>query len=78
MTEWKKLQRASEPLTSTVSLDPITEELFRPFDYESDGTEKFYPYLLPEVLPKSWNIGVIVGASGTGKSQLLTQFDGQL
>jgi GNAT superfamily N-acetyltransferase len=78
MTEWKKLQRAVEPLTSTVSLDPITEELIRPFDYESDGTEKFYPYLLPKDLPEHWNIGVIVGASGTGKSQLLTQFDGQL
>ena len=59
-------------------MDEITSELIRPFDYQSDGTEAFYPYLLPEDLPESWGIGVIVGASGTGKSKLLAQFDGEI
>ena len=74
MTEWTKLQRSSEPLTSFVALDPITEELIKPFDYKSDGTETFHQYLLPSDLPKEFGIGVIVGASGTGKSTLLKEF----
>jgi GNAT superfamily N-acetyltransferase len=75
---WKPLLRSDVPLISSVELDPITEELIRPFDYQSDGTEKFYPYVLPNDLPKYWGIGVIVGASGTGKSKLLAQFDGEI
>lgn len=79
MTEdWKPLKRSDTPLTSKVEMDEITAELIRPFDYNSDGIEEFYPYLLPEDLPKSWGIGVIVGASGTGKSKLLAQFDGEI
>lgn len=75
MTEdWKKLERSDVPLTSTVSLDEITQDLIRPYDYESDGTEQFYPYLIPKDLPSNFNIGVIVGASGTGKSTLLKHF----
>ena len=75
MTEdWKPLKRSETPLTSKVEMDEITAELIRPFDYKSDGIEEFYPYLLPEDLPTTWGIGVIVGASGTGKSKLLAQF----
>jgi GNAT superfamily N-acetyltransferase len=74
MTDWKPLERSSTPLVSSVVLDEITQELIKPFDYESDGTEKFYPYLLPADLPKDFGIGVIVGASGTGKSTLLNSF----
>lgn len=78
MTEWQPLKRATTPLTSHVEMDDLTAELIRPFDYASSGSEEFYPYLLPEDLPKSWGIGVIVGASGTGKSKLLAQFDGEI
>lgn len=76
MTDWVKLERATAPLTSTVKMDPITEELIKPFDYQSNGTEEFYPYLLPTDLParNEFGIGVIVGASGTGKSTLLKTF----
>jgi GNAT superfamily N-acetyltransferase/ABC-type thiamine transport system ATPase subunit len=74
MTDWKPLERSNTPLVSSVVLDEITQELIKPFDYESDGTEKFYPYLLPTDLPKDFGIGVIVGASGTGKSTLLKSF----
>ena len=74
MTEWTKLERSKEPLVSSVNLDEITQELIKPFDYISNGQEKFYPYVLPKDLPQTWGIGVIVGASGTGKSKLLSQF----
>jgi hypothetical protein len=47
---WKKLSRAEHPLSSTVEMDEVTADLIRPFDYESDGTESFYPFLLPEDL----------------------------
>jgi GNAT superfamily N-acetyltransferase len=74
MTNWHKLERSEQPLTSTVEIDELTAELIKPFDYQSDGTENFYPYLIPENLPKDFGIGVIVGASGTGKSTLLKSF----
>ena len=74
MESWQKLARSTTPLVSRVEMDPLTEELIRPFDYESDGTESFYPYLIPKELPKDFHIGVIVGASGTGKSNLLMEF----
>lgn len=75
MTEWEKLDRSLFPLTSTVEMDELTEDLIRPFDYNSDGTERFYPFLLPLRLPhKNFSLGVIVGASGTGKSTLLKNF----
>ena len=76
--DWKPLKRSETPLVSRVEMDEITEELIRPFDYKSDGESEFYPYLLPEGLPEYWGIGVIVGASGTGKSKLLAQFDGEI
>jgi GNAT superfamily N-acetyltransferase len=74
MTEevfWNPLQRSEIPLSSSVPLDEITKALIEPFDYKSEGSEFFFPYLLPEELPQDFNIGVIVGASGTGKSTLL-------
>lgn len=77
MTEpqWQQLSRSETPLVSRVELpDGLTEHLIEPFDYKSDGTETFYPYVIPDSLPKEFGIGVIVGASGTGKSTLLRQF----
>jgi GNAT superfamily N-acetyltransferase len=75
MTDWTPLKRSNIPLTSKVDLDEVTEDLIKPFDYQSDGTSEFYPYELPDDLPEWWHIGVIVGASGTGKSKLLATFD---
>ena len=74
MSEWIPLYRKSEPKQSSVIMDDITINLIRPFDYDSDGTEKFYPYEIPRDLPTDFGIGVIVGASGTGKSTLLQEF----
>jgi GNAT superfamily N-acetyltransferase len=74
MTNWKKLERSETALTSKVEIDELTAELIKPFDYQSDGTTSFFPYLLPEDMPKDFGIGVIVGASGTGKSTFLKSF----
>ena len=74
MSDWKPLKRKEIASTSFVHMDDITEQLIRPFDYESDGTERFYPYEIPVELPVNFGIGVIVGASGTGKSTLLRDF----
>jgi ABC-type lipoprotein export system ATPase subunit/GNAT superfamily N-acetyltransferase len=71
---WQNLVRSAEPLVSLVEMDRVTENLIRPFDYSSTGEERFYPFLVPEDLPSEFSIGVIVGASGTGKSTLLANF----
>jgi GNAT superfamily N-acetyltransferase len=73
MTDWKPLERSKFPKTSNVYADTLTRSLVEPFDYEFDGNEEFYPWRMPE-LPAQWGIGVIVGASGTGKSTLLNCF----
>jgi len=74
MTEWIPLKRKAEPKTSKIGMDDQTRNLIRPFDYDSEGIEKFYPYEIPVDLPVNFGIGVIVGASGTGKSTLLKEF----
>jgi len=74
VSQWNTLKRKDIPKVSQVEMDSITATLINPFDYESDGTEKFYPYEIPADLPLQWGIGVIVGASGTGKSTLLKEF----
>lgn len=74
LDDWHELDKSSVPLESKVLLDELTSNLLIPFDYQSDGVEKFYPYLLPSNLPKEFGLGVIVGASGSGKSTLLHNF----
>jgi GNAT superfamily N-acetyltransferase len=66
-----QLNRKSEPLTSIVTVDEFTEAASAAFDYEFIGESKFFPYELPEL--GEYEIGVIVGASGSGKSLLLKE-----
>lgn len=73
---WIPLQRADEALRSHVALDSLTVELIRPYDYSTNGESSFHPFLLPNI-PEQFNIGLIVGASGTGKSTLLRKFGNQ-
>ena len=68
------LERKTTPLISKIEMDDLTNELIAPFDYQSDGVEVFYPFTIPKDLPQTYNLGVIVGASGTGKSTLLQEF----
>jgi ABC-type ATPase with predicted acetyltransferase domain len=72
--EWQKLEKSKTPLESIIEMDELTSSLISPFDYKSEGTEQFFPYLIPDDLPKVFGVGVIVGASGTGKSTLLKTF----
>ena len=69
-----ELLRNDNPKVSNVIMDDITKKLILPFDYQSDGSEKFYPFEIPVDLPTDWGIGIIVGASGTGKTTLLKEF----
>ena len=60
-------------LTSQVQVDNITDEISKMFDYKFDGQTEF---TVPNFrnINKDFNIGLIVGASGTGKSSLLKDF----
>ena len=75
MENWQPLKRSPDPLESVVQMDEMLGEVIRPFDYKTDGRSTFYPYEVPKELPYEYNIGVIVGASGTGKSTLLKSGD---
>ena len=64
------LERSEIPLVATVKPDAITEKAIAPFDVTIDEVTKFYPWLPPEI-SEEYNIGLIVGNSGSGKSLLL-------
>jgi ABC-type lipoprotein export system ATPase subunit len=70
----EKLTKSQEPLTSSVLRDEYIIASEIAFDCLFDGTSKFYPWLIPESLPKNFKIGVIVGSSGSGKSSMLKEF----
>lgn len=70
----EQVKRKSEPLTSKVELDSFTEIAQECFDFEFDGVNKFYPYEKPTKIPSEFGIGLIIGASGNGKSTLLKEF----
>lgn len=70
---WLELERELEPLISQVEVSDLALEAIRNFDYETDGVTSFTPYKIP-ALPTNFGLGVIVGASGTGKSTLLSRF----
>ena len=70
---WNDLSRSATALTSKVEVSELMMQAIKDFDYQTDGQSSFTPYELPP-LPKTFGLGVIVGASGTGKSTLLKQF----
>lgn len=70
----QKLTKGQVPLTSSVLRDEYIIASEIAFDCLFDGTSKFYPWLIPESLPKNFKIGVIVGSSGSGKSSMLKEF----
>jgi len=56
-------------LTSIIEQDEITKKLSQSFDYEFDGSVTFkVPYF---EAPEDFQIGLIVGPSGSGKSSIL-------
>ena len=56
-------------LTVSIEPDKFTEKVAQAFDLEFDGTISTE---IPDFsCPKDFNIGMIVGASGSGKTQIL-------
>lgn len=70
----EQVKRKQEPLTSRVELDGFTKIAQDCFDFEFDGLNKFYPFEKPSKIPSDFGIGLIIGASGNGKSTLLKEF----
>jgi ABC-type ATPase with predicted acetyltransferase domain len=70
----QKLVRETTPLVSSVDRDEFISASETAFDCRFDGTSKFYPWQMPDKLPKKFKLGVIVGSSGSGKSTLLKNF----
>lgn len=67
-----KVERSKEPIVTRVPLDEFTAMCGANFDYTFDGESKFYPYIFPkEVLNTEFNMLVVTGASGAGKSTML-------
>jgi GNAT superfamily N-acetyltransferase len=60
-------------ITSTVKVDAISAEIGKIFDYEFEGKTTFELHTKPTIRD-TFNIGLIVGASGSGKSLLLEDF----
>ena len=69
ITKVCKLFRSKTPLTSQVTLDEFTQKAQDNFDYIFDGVSKFYPFEINDTIKNlDFQILVICGASGTGKS----------
>lgn len=69
------LKRSEQPLLSKISTDEFTNEADKNFDYDFDGTSKFYPFELPQKIKElDFQILCIVGASGSGKTLLSSYF----
>lgn len=70
-----RLRRLDTPLISKVELDAGTDRANTAFDFDFDGLNKFYPFEFPEILKTlDFNIIVITGASGSGKSTFSKYF----
>ena len=60
-------------LKASVELTELDQEIYKNFDYSFDGESTFEVPSIPE-LPKDFNIGLICGSSGSGKTSILKQF----
>jgi hypothetical protein len=70
----EKLVRCEAPLTVSVERDEFISASEIAFDCRFNGNSEFYPWALPNKLPKKFKLGVIVGSSGSGKSTMLKNF----
>ena len=68
------LKRDTNPLVSHVIKDEFILASETAFDCRFDGTSTFFPWKMPDKLPKNFKLGIIVGSSGSGKSTLLKHF----
>lgn len=69
------LERESVPLTSKVEVDEYIENVSTCFDFDYTGENRFYPFKINSVIKNlKFNILVITGASGSGKSTFSKYF----
>jgi hypothetical protein len=75
-----KLERSDRPMTvGTLVEDEITLQVMKVFDIAPEDLSErisFYPWVVEDVLPPDWGLGLIVGASGTGKTTMLGDIGG--
>ena len=72
MSLFDRVTIGGEILSCKVDLDDALLEISSAADYEFDGVSSFQvPSFIP---PESFELGVIIGPSGTGKSSLLKHF----
>lgn len=70
-----KLKRENEPIITKVKLDEFVKKASENFDFDFDGSNKFYPFKFNDILKElDFNILVITGASGSGKSTFSKYF----
>lgn len=70
-----KLKRKENPIECIVETDEFTAMVDSNFDYDFNGVSKFYPFEFPEELKNiEFQIMVVCGASGSGKSTFLKEF----
>lgn len=70
----EKLVREEIPLICKVERDEFIDASEKSFDCIFEGVSKFYPWKKPVKVPNKFKIGVIVGSSGSGKTNMLRQF----
>lgn len=70
------LTRSATPRRAVVEVDDLLVETFRPFDLDPERVSEFYPFEPPAELPSDFGLGLVVGASGSGKSTFLDTFGG--
>ena len=67
----------TEILSSTVEATDIDREIYKLFDlfHDHEGDTYTTTFEVPTLeVPQDYNIGLIVGSSGSGKSSILKQF----
>lgn len=74
MNKIENLERQEFPLTCSTYTDIFTDTVIKNFDCNFNGVSFFLPWKKPITLPTNFKIGLIVGNSGSGKSNLLKQF----
>ena len=63
----------NKTLKSRVEMTELDKEIYKNFDYEFDGETTFNVPSISD-LPDNFNIGLICGSSGSGKTSILKQF----
>jgi len=63
-----------EILKTKLVEDDIVKEICKNYTYEFKEIYEFVKHNIKDFLPSEYNIGVIVGSSGSGKSLLLNEF----